>query len=346
MSKRTSIVNISGDYEETLIQLASHLGRSKIRRRIFNVIYGRGTRPRSKIQIMAAAKIDHSGSNAQQVQNELDHLRKHHLIVQSDNDGSVKDGCRYLYGKEEHVRANKEKIIKLADNPEAAKRIATKRTPAIQSVFSLKAVKRHALKKRKHLKVLYLTANPDEQSFLRIDREVKMVQEAVRGSKFRDNISIEYRPAADLAMLINGLNDLRPQIVHFSGHGNETGIATDAGGMTHGTVVLISYELLAKAIAATDSPPAIIVLNSCNSSAAKKILLPGVKIIIGMSKSVSDVAAAVFAQRFYAAIASGQSVKSAFAQGKVGVEAASISDADTPELLLKSDVEPASIILT
>ena len=51
MNQRTSTVNISGDYEETILQLAKHLGKSKIRRQIFNAIYGRGTLPKSKKQI-------------------------------------------------------------------------------------------------------------------------------------------------------------------------------------------------------------------------------------------------------------------------------------------------------
>ena len=47
----------------------------------------------------------------------------------------------------------------------------------------------------------------------------------------------------------------------------------------------------------------------------------------------------------YAAIASGQSIKSAFAQGKVAVENASISEADTPELFWPDDINPAKVIL-
>lgn len=142
-----------------------------------------------------------------------------------------------------------------------------------------------------------------------------------------------------------GLNDHRPQIVHFSGHGNEDEIAADTGKLGPSTVQTLPFDLLAKALAATDNPPDVIVLNSCKSSAAKKTLLATVKIIIAMKESVSDIAAANFAQNFYAAIASGQSVKAGFEQGKVAVEATSISEADTPELHCASGVNPTSIIL-
>ena len=65
-----------------------------------------------------------------------------------------------------------------------------------------------------------------------------------------------------------------------------------------------------------------------------------------MRDSVSDLAATAFAAKFYAAVAAGQSVKSAFAQGKVAVETASLNEADTPELLVAPGVDPAKIVLT
>jgi hypothetical protein len=102
---------------------------------------------------------------------------------------------------------------------------------------------------------------------------------------------------------------------------------------------------LAKTVAATDSPPRIVVLNSCNSSGARKALLKLGLIVVSMKTSISDLAAITFAPRFYAAIAGGQSVKSAFGQGKVAVEAASISEADTPQFFFPKDINPAKVIL-
>lgn len=163
-------------------------------------------------------------------------------------------------------------------------------------------------------------------------------------TKYRDSITLQYRPAADLSSLINGLNDHRPQIVHFSGHGNEGEVAGDTGQLGQSAVQPVSFVLLSKALAATDNPPDIIVLNSCKSSAAKKALLPTVKVVIAMRESVSDIAAANFAQSFYPVVASGQSVKAAFDQ--VAVEAVSISEADTPVLHCASGVNPSTIILT
>lgn len=344
MVERTPIVNISGDHEESVLQLAKHLGKNKVRRKIFNTIYGRGSKPRSKLQIMRAASIPNRDS--QQAQNQLDHLTKHHLIVRVDNDGSVNDGSWYLYKKDPTVRANRLEIIKHADNPHLAERVPTKRRPLIRAIRSIRTLAPQALRKKKPLNVLYLTANPDAAHSLRVDAEVRQVQDAIRGSAYRENIHLEYRPAADLKSLIEGLNDHQPQIVHFSGHGYEGGIAVDSPEVAKRPVKTVSFDLLAKAISATDAPPEIIVLNACKSTGAKRAFLPPAKIVIVMRDSVSDLAAAAFAAQFYAAIAAGQSVKSGFAQGKVAIESVSLNEAETPELLAAPGVNPAKIVLT
>jgi hypothetical protein len=344
MPPQTSNVNIHGDHEETVLQLARHLGTNKIRRKVFNAIYGRGSRPRSKKQIMQAAKI--AKRNEQQVQNQLDHLAKHHLIVREENDGSVRDGSRYLFRKDDSVRANRERIIKYADDRKAANALPTKRRPVIRGMTSVRTITRRELRRRAQLKVLYLTADPDRRNRIRVDAEVRRVREAIRGSAFRENITLEYRPAADVRTLLDGLNDHRPQIVHFSGHGDAQGIATDNASFGRRANEAVSFELLAKALGATDSRPRIVVLNSCSSSGARKALGALGLTVITMRTSISDIAAASFAPPFYAALASGQSVKSAFAQARAAVEAVSINEADTPELFHPKGVNPGKTVLT
>lgn len=65
-------------------------------------------------------------------------------------------------------------------------------------------------------RVLYLTTN--SRLDLRTEDEVSAVQQHVRGARDRDLLDISYRPAATAQALLNGLNDVRPHVVHFSGH--------------------------------------------------------------------------------------------------------------------------------
>jgi hypothetical protein len=53
----------------------------------------------------------------------------------------------------------------------------------------------------------------------------------------------------------------------------------------------------------------------------------------------------VFAAQFYAAVAAGQSLKAAFAQGVVAIEAVSLNEAKTPQLILADGVNAAEIVL-
>jgi hypothetical protein len=315
-----------------------------MRRKLFNAVYGRAKVPRSLKQVMENAGI--SLQHKQQAQNQIDHLAKHHLIVRQDNDRSVEDRSRHLYSKDDFVRANKAEIIKFADQPARGKKMATKRRPLVRGVQIIRTITKAALKKKRHLDVLYLTADPIKNHPLRVDAEIHHVQNEIRGSKFRDNITVQHRPAANLKSLLNGLNDVKPQIVHFSGHGNKGGIAMDNASVSGPSAEMVSFKLLAAALSATDSMPRIVVLNACDSAAAGKPFLKLGLIVIAMKTSISDAAAAAFAVQFYGAIASGQSIKSAFKQGQIAVEATSITEAGTPQLFCPRNVDPSKVILT
>jgi hypothetical protein len=341
MKARTSVVNWSGDYEENCLQLGRHLGRNKIRRKLFDTIYGRGSTPRSKKQLMHAAGL--KASYGQQAQNQLDLLAGCGLIVRDDNEGAVDDGSRYVYSKDQNVRAHRQDIVKYADKPALAKTVPTKRNPVGKVV--VRTITRTNLRRKKTLNVLYSTANPNTKSPLRVDVEMRQVQEAVRGSKLRDNISLHYRPAANLKSIMDGLNDVTPGIVHFSGHGDTDGVEADNAKVRRPKGKFVSFYLLAKAVGAVDDPPKVIVLNSCHSAGAKRAFLPPAQAVVAMGDSISDLAATAFAAQFYAAIAAGQSLKAAFDQGVVAVEAVSLNEAKTPQLILADGVDAKKVVL-
>ncbi|WP_128642534.1 CHAT domain-containing protein [Rhodococcus opacus] len=159
------------------------------------------------------------------------------------------------------------------------------------------------------LRVLYLTANPEAtESFvtdpsgtvhqygtwLRVDQEVRQVKQSLRGTKYRDLVQVDHAPAATVNDLMDGLNDHRPHIVHFSGHADSTGLfmENDAGGEDGDDV---GFTLLARVFGATDDPPRLVVLNACDSLAGAEDLLRTVPAVIGMSDSIDDTSAIVFA---------------------------------------------------
>jgi hypothetical protein len=260
----------------------------------------------------------------------------------------VADGSRYVYSKEPHVRAHRPKIAQYADKPALAKKAPNKRNPVVRGttvIVKRTVVTRSALKKNKHLNVLYLMANPIRKHHLRVDAEVSKVSEELRRSQYRDNITLHQSPAANLTTIIRGLNDHRPGIVHFSGHGDSGGLATDDGGVKRAKTQFVTFDILGRALAATDYPPEVVVLNSCRSVGARTALFRKVKAIIAMQDSISDVAAVAFAMMFYGGIAGGQSLHSAFKQGCVAVESVSLGEAATPKLITAIGVDAKKLKL-
>lgn len=176
------------------------------------------------------------------------------------------------------------------------------------------------------LRVLYLTANPGAD--LRVDAEVRSVQQALRGSRYRDLVEVSLRPAATLQDLLDGLNDIRPHVIHISGHGGPSGVQLDNGSVGSPGGVDVEFDLLLEALSATDQSPTLLILNSCDTLEGAKIVLPAVPVVIAMSDAVLDTAASVFATQFYAAIGSAQSVGAALRQARVAMKAASLEESE------------------
>ena len=210
------------------------------------------------------------------------------------------------------------------------------------------------------LRVLYLTSNPEatetetiardgtitrEGTWLRTEAEVRGVQQMLRSSKYRDLVDLSHRPAASPQDLLDAVNDIRPHVIHFSGHGWSRGIVMDNGSVDMPEAAELNFEVLAKLLAATTTPPTLLVLNACETLAGANMLLSAVPVVIAMSDTVADIAASVFAGQFYAAIASAQSVGAALDQAKVVMEIAQLEDAELPEAISRAEVDINDLVL-
>ncbi|MPZ04330.1 CHAT domain-containing protein, partial [Micrococcus luteus] len=103
--------------------------------------------------------------------------------------------------------------------------------------------------------------------------------------------------------------------------------------------------LLARVLGATDEPPRLVVLNACESLEGVEDLLQTVPTVIGMSESITDLAAITFAAKFYAAIASAQSVGMAVEQARAAMQLASLEDSHLPEVRTRDDVDASTLVL-
>lgn len=193
------------------------------------------------------------------------------------------------------------------------------------------------------LRVLYMTANPNMD--LRTEVEVRGVQQAVKRALHRELIDVQYRPAATPEDLLDGLNDVRPHVVHFSGHAGDAAVLFDNASVDKPEGHEVPFELLARALGATADPPTLLVLNGCDTLDGAEVLLGATPVIIAMATEISDLAASAFAARFYAAVASAQPIGPALRQGAVVLDLMGLDEGWKPNLLARDDVNVDDLVL-
>ncbi|MEO1403647.1 MAG: TIR domain-containing protein [Cyanobacteria bacterium J06635_1] len=190
-------------------------------------------------------------------------------------------------------------------------------------------------------KILILAANPKGTSRLRLDEEVRDINEGLKRAKRRDDFEIVQRWVVRPRDFQQAMLDETPQIVHFSGHGEwEAGICLE--GPT-GQAQLVTGEALANLFALFSDSLECVVLNGCYSEAQAQEIVVHVPYVIGMNQAVRDRAAIEFAVGLYDALGAGQSVERAFQFGCVAMEMAGTDEQNKPVLLTGSKKAIANI---
>jgi hypothetical protein len=192
------------------------------------------------------------------------------------------------------------------------------------------------------LTVLFLAASPEDESPLRLDKETRSIQKRMRSTEYRDAIFFEWRLARQPSDLVQDLNEIRPDVLHFSGHGNEKELAFEDA---DGKEVPLSNDQLGQLLQAAPVPIRLALFNSCNSASQAKLATSYVEVAIGMDATVEDNAAQVFAGQFYNSLGFGLSIQKAFEQANLQVEVECGSGHDVPRLFSADGVNAGVIAL-
>jgi hypothetical protein len=193
------------------------------------------------------------------------------------------------------------------------------------------------------IKILFLSANPTGTPALQLDREEREIQEKIRAAEHRDSLELITRWAVRPGDLLQYLNQYRPHVVHFSGHGSPTEeiVLLD----NQGAAKPVSKEALVSLFQALRDNIRVVLLNACYSQPQAEAIRSEIDCAIGMSRAIGDNAAIVFAAAFYRAIGFGRSVREAFDQGKAALLLEGIPEQRTPTLLTRSGIAAESIVL-
>lgn len=145
-------------------------------------------------------------------------------------------------------------------------------------------------------KILILAAIPQLHN-LRLDQQMREIRAAIERATRRDLFEIHERTAVRPQDIRRAIAEVRPQIVHFCGHGMENGslvLEDDAGNHK-----LVSPEALATLFKLHAEYVNCVLLNACYSEKSAQAISQYINYTIGMNQPIQDQAAIIFAQGFY-----------------------------------------------
>jgi hypothetical protein len=183
--------------------------------------------------------------------------------------------------------------------------------------------------------ILILAANPKDTVKLRLDQEVRDIQEGLQRSKQRDQFEIEQRWAVRPRDIQRALLDVNPQILHFSGYGtsNEGLVFEDNAGnaqFVSGGALASLFSLFAQQIEC-------VVLNGCYAPEQAEAIAQHIPFVVGLSQAIANDAAIEFAVGFYDALGNGRPVEFAHQLGCSAIQLAGFDAKPAPILLQKAD---------
>ncbi len=188
-------------------------------------------------------------------------------------------------------------------------------------------------------KILILTAIPHG---LRLDKEIREIEEAIRRATNRDLFEIRIRTAVHPQDIRRAIAEEQPQIVHFCGHGLEDGslLLEDDGGNNKP----VAPEGLASLFKLHADYVNCVLLNACHSEKTAIAISQYINYVIGMNQPIEDKAAIAFAQGFYDGLGYKNLVNQdlfqrAFNEGMVAIQLESFSQGSIP-VLKKNNSKP------
>ncbi len=193
-------------------------------------------------------------------------------------------------------------------------------------------------------KILILAANPIETDRLRLDEEMREIDEGLKRSKWRDRFVLVKKTAVTARGLRQALLDEDPQIVHFSGHGaREDGLVLEN---LSGQPQLVETQALADFFELFTDSVECILLNACYSQVQATAIAQHIGFTIGMNKAIGDRAAIEFALGFYDALGAGKTYDIAYKFACNAIHLVGIDEYLTPDLIKRGEQAPAAKVVS
>lgn len=158
-------------------------------------------------------------------------------------------------------------------------------------------------------KILFLAANPTDQARIQTGLEHRQIKTQLGLGSERDKfLFLPPQFEVTIKELVRAMND-KPNIVHFSGHGETNGISISTEKNTTQLVGTPALQRLFKPLKGTIK---ILILNACYSAEQAKAISEFGPYVVGHNLPVADPAAISFSEGFYNGLGEGKNFKKAF----------------------------------
>ncbi len=185
------------------------------------------------------------------------------------------------------------------------------------------------------VKILFLASNPKDSRHLRLEEEAKLIDEAIQRSGAQDSFSFHNKGAVTALDLRRAMLDIKPNIVHFSGHGSDQDelFFEDADGYTKA----ISSDDLGQFFSLFKDHLQCVFLNACYSLKQAEGIIKHVPIVIGMHKAIPNDSAKLFSQNFYESYCKDCTIEESFNIAKNALALENRDDALIPKMHINKE---------
>jgi len=191
------------------------------------------------------------------------------------------------------------------------------------------------------VRILFLGANPSDSTRLRLDQEVREIDQALGSAALGSRFELCQKWAVRTTDLQGYLLRIKPRILHFSGHGTESAIILEN---ERGIGRPVEGARLARLLGNFSQDLRCVMLNACYSAEQAEAIAEQVDCVVGMSVAVIDRVAVRFAASFYLAVASGCSVRESFDQASADIDIGERGQDGVPRLMTRR-CDPAKLVL-
>ena len=288
-----------------------------------------------KLKILISEKYSTLTNLIKEDKLELVLLKLHEILENNDFDllGRVETLQHILLEAENaNTKTNKRKLIedKKAINEITCQVIEKINQNGFYLIKTPKEIKEDNESEKPKIKILFTSANPRDENFLRLNDEAKQIEFELMKARFRDNFEFIKIKALDINELQDALLNESPQFLHFSGHGNCDGIALLNESEE---AVIIKTKPLADFFKLFSNEIECIFLNSCHSIGQSKEISKHIKKVVCMNNAVPDDVAILFATSFYKSIGAGRDIDFSFNFAKTSIDLYGIDGSEIPILL-------------